>query len=81
MKVTEEDMTLDFILEERARELFGEWQRRLDLKRFGRLIDQVRIYNPDAKDNIKEYHVVRPIPQTRSTACPTGEPWDKTEGY
>ena len=53
MKVTEEDMTLDFILEERARELFGEWQRRLDLKRFGRLIDQVRIYNPDAKDNIK----------------------------
>lgn len=25
MKVTEEDMTLDFILEERARELFGEW--------------------------------------------------------
>lgn len=81
MKVTEEDMTLDFILEERARELFGEWQRRLDLKRFGRLIDQVRIYNPDAKDNIKEYHVVRPIPQTQFDGMPDWRTLGQNEGY
>lgn len=81
MKVTEEDMTLDFILEERARELFGEWQRRLDLKRFGRLIDQVRIYNPDAKDNIKEYHVVRPIPQTQFDGMPDWTTLGQNEGY
>ncbi len=30
MKVTEEDMTLDFIRGTRPRALFGEWQRRLD---------------------------------------------------
>ena len=81
MKVTEEDMTLDFILEERARELFGEWQRRLDLKRFGRLIDQVRIYNPDAKDHIKEYHVVRPIPQPQFDGMPDWTTLRQNEGY
>jgi hypothetical protein len=81
MKVTENDMTLDFILEERARELFGEWQRRFDLKRFGRLIDQVRAFNPDAKNNIKDYHVVRPIPQTQFDGMPDWTTLGQNEGY
>ena len=55
--------------------------RRLDLKRFGRLIDQVRIYNPDAKDNIKEYHVVRPIPQTQFDGMPDWTTLGQNEGY
>lgn len=59
----------------------GKWQRRLDLKRFGRLIDQVRIYNPDAKDNIKEYHVVRPIPQTQFDGMPDWTTLGQNEGY
>ena len=46
MTVTENDMNVDFILEERARELAGEWQRRLDLKRLGKLVERVTLYNP-----------------------------------
>lgn len=34
--ITEEDLTLDFILDERARELYWEAQRRTDLIRFGK---------------------------------------------
>lgn len=46
----QEDMTLDFILENApAQPFFGEWQRRLDLKRFGRLIDQVRSTTPSGQ--------------------------------
>jgi hypothetical protein len=81
MKVTESDMTLDFILDERARELFGEWQRRFDLKRFGRLIEQVKAFNPDAKNNIEDYHIVRPIPQTQFDGMPDATTLGQNEGY
>ena len=74
-------MTLDFILEERALDQRQELQLRIDLKRIGRLIDQVRIYNPDAKDNIKEYHVVRPIPQTQFDGMPDWTTLGQNEGY
>ena len=79
MTVTEEDMTVDFILEERARELAGEWQRRLDLKRLGKLIERVKLYNPDAVDNIQDYHVFVRSRSRSSTVCPTGRPWDRTK--
>lgn len=81
MTVSESDMTLDFILDERARELFGEWQRRLDLKRFGKLIERVKAHNPDARNNIKDYHVVRPIPQTQFDGMPDFETLGQNEGY
>jgi hypothetical protein len=81
LAVSEADMTLDFILEERARELFGEWQRRFDLIRFGKFIDQVKTYNPDAKPNIQDYHVVRPIPQTQFDGMPDWTTLGQNEGY
>ncbi len=40
---------LDFILEERARELAGEGFRWLDLKRTGKLVDYTKVRNPDIK--------------------------------
>ena len=53
----------DFILDERGRELLGEYMRWEDLVRCEKLVEYVRKYNPDAAGNIKEHHKLRPIPQ------------------
>lgn len=63
MEITPAQVTLDFILDERDRELAGEMFRWFDLKRMGKLIERVKANNPDAAANIKDFHVLRPIPQ------------------
>lgn len=80
MQVTAADMNIDFILDERARELSGEYQRWPDLVRTGKLLERVKKYNPVATVLIKSYHVLRPIPQTQidrvegtSTAFPQNQ--------
>ncbi|MCB0687533.1 MAG: RagB/SusD family nutrient uptake outer membrane protein [Saprospiraceae bacterium] len=63
MEITAADVTLDFILDERGRELIGEAHRWMDLTRTKTLVERVRKYNPVGGANIQDYHVVRPIPQ------------------
>lgn len=63
MALTVDQLTLDEILNERARELAGEIQRWFDLVRTHSLVSRVRLYNPDAKGFIQPFHVLRPIPQ------------------
>jgi hypothetical protein len=63
MEITADQLTLNYILEERGRELLGEQFRWFDLVRTGTLVERVRAYNPDAKNNIQDFHVLRPIPQ------------------
>jgi len=65
MLITDKEMTMDFLIEERARELAGEQTRWMDLKRWGLLVDRVKKYNPQASGNIVDKHYVRPIPQTQ----------------
>nr|WP_229254416.1 RagB/SusD family nutrient uptake outer membrane protein [Dyadobacter sp. NIV53] len=65
MEITAANATMDFVMEERGRELLGEQTRWLDLKRWGILVDRVKKYNTDAAANIKETHNLRPIPQTQ----------------
>lgn len=61
--LTPDQLTIDAILEERALELTAEYVGRwIDLKRTGKLIERVRKYNPDARPNIQEKHLLRPIP-------------------
>jgi hypothetical protein len=65
MEIKEADMTFEFLMEERGRELLGEQTRWLDLKRWGNLVDRVKKYNTDAAANVKETSLLRPIPQTQ----------------
>ena len=65
MEITAADMNMEFIMEERERELLGEQKRWFDLKRWGVLVERVRTYNSQAATNIKDHHVLRPIPQVQ----------------
>ena len=60
------NVTLDYILDERARELYVEENRRLTLTRLDVLVERVRRYcnNPLIPgNNIQDYHKLWPIPQ------------------
>jgi starch-binding outer membrane protein, SusD/RagB family len=64
MQITPAQMTMDFLMEERGRELAGEQIRWMDLKRWGKLVERVKLYNPQAS-TIKDFHAVRPLPQSQ----------------
>ena len=81
MEVAAKDLNIDFILEERGRELAGEMIRWFDLKRTGKLVSYVQKYNMDAKANIKETHVLRPIPQVELDAITNKEDFKQNPGY
>lgn len=69
MMVDPNEINLDFILDERARELAGEGKRWFDLVRTGQLILRVQAHNPDGGPFIKPYHVLRPIPTSEIDAA------------
>lgn len=69
MTVASSDMSIDFILDERAREMAGEYVRWTDLKRTHKLVEYVTKYNEDgvsASDMTGvdgSFKFLRPIPQ------------------
>ena len=79
MEISASDLDIDFILDERSRELFGEMKRWFDLKRTGKLLERVKAYNPDAAPNIQDYHVLRPIPANQRTR--TTNEYPQNDGY
>jgi hypothetical protein len=69
--MTDKDAGITFILDERSRELCGEYMRWWDLVRTkapdgkAQLLYRIRNLSPEipAKANIQDFHVLRPIPQ------------------
>ena len=79
MKVSEGDITIDRILEERGCEMFGEHDRWFDLKRTGTLLTRA-LLNPLVVHygTISEKNLVRPIPYSERIKL---EGLDQNEGY
>jgi len=76
MQVSQSQITLDFILDERTRELCGECIRWPDLAIRNKLIDRVKKYNPDGVGHVAVFNNIRPIPQDQinSVVDPNGDP-------
>lgn len=58
------EMNIDYILEERMRELYTEELRMFTLLRLGKLYEYNKKYNPWSGRTIEEYHNLWPIPYT-----------------
>ncbi len=80
MQITPADVTLDFILHERTRELFGEWMRWYDLVRTKALPARLAAYNPIANFNPSR-DMLRPIPQSQINLVTTGPTYPQNPGY
>lgn len=65
-RATPATISIDMILDERARELLGEFDRWFDLKRTGKLIERTKKMNlwNKTRGNIQAHHLLRPIPQS-----------------
>lgn len=60
------NVDIDYLLDERARELYAEEMRHITLRRTGKLLERVRKYNNNPVNpacNIQDHNVLFPIPQ------------------
>lgn len=86
-QVKASDMTIDWIMEERARELCGEWVRWFDCKRVyapkGVFAKTIRGRNPSmtGDDCLEEYHALRPIPNKFLDKLLNAEEFGQNPGY
>ena len=82
MLITAADVTLDFILDERTREFFGESMRWPDLVRTKSLVNRVKAWNPvEAGNYVKNEFMLRPIPQDQINRVTEGPPYPQNPGY
>jgi tetratricopeptide (TPR) repeat protein len=80
--ITAGDVSLDFILDERARELLFEEPRRRTLIRMGKLVERVRKYGllESSRNTIQNYNELWPLPQVAIDAN-SGAELQQNPGY
>ena len=80
--VTAAQMNIDYVMEEREREMAGEFTRWYDLVRVGAqyFVDRVKKYNPHA-GNVALKHALRPIPQSQIDGVIVGPKYPQNPGY
>ncbi len=82
MKITAAQLNIDFILDERGRELVGEQLRWFDLVRTGKLLERVKAHNhPLASQNIEPKHMLRPLPQDQIDRVSNPGDFPQNTGY
>lgn len=72
-EITPDQVNIDFILDERSRELVVEEHRRYTLIRCGKLIERAKLYNFNGGQFITERDQLYPIPQEVIDANLTGD--------
>lgn len=80
-QITPAQVTIDFILDERSRELFAEDCRWWDLARTKKLVDRVKLYNPEGAAGVQDYNRLRPIPQQQIDLVTEGPAFPQNQGY
>lgn len=82
-QVTPAQITLDFIMDERERELAGEMNRWYDVVRPGTQFFLARVskWNPKARPNVQAKHALRPIPQSQIDGVISGPKYPQNPGY
>lgn len=87
MQVTAADINIDFILDERARELAGESIRWFDVKRIKNGSDGAEAFsayikrqNPDIT-KVQDFHRLRPIPQQEMQSLQNALEFGQNTGY
>lgn len=82
MDITAADLNLDFILDERSRELAGENVRWLDLARTGQLEARIKKHNTECRANFQSpKHLLRPIPLDQINAVTTGPAYGQNKDW
>lgn len=85
--VTEANMTVDWIIDERARELCGEWLRWFDIKRVyspqGKFSAVIRGRNPSmiGDDCVEEFNALWPIPNDYLDKVQNWQDFGQNPGY
>jgi starch-binding outer membrane protein, SusD/RagB family len=80
-QITAGQVTLDFILDERTRELFAEDTRWWDLSRTKTLVSRVQLHNTEAAAGVQPFNMLRPIPQSQIDLVTEGPPFPQNPGY
>ena len=83
MQISANQINLDFILDERARELCGEHLRWFDMKRTKQLENRLGVgkANPDITAFNPDKHYVRPIPQSELDIMLNKDEYGQNPGY
>lgn len=80
-QITAAQVTLDFLLDERTRELYAEDCRWWDLSRTKKLVERVQLHNAEAAAGVQPFNMLRPIPQSQIDLVTEGPKYPQNTGY